>query len=111
MKKKLLAIMALAAGSMFAQTRFSIGVNIGGGYSPAYYAPAYVAPVLPCPGPGYSWIAGYYSDAGYGRRAWVPGYWRAPVVHYGYGAPRFDYRRDERRDFRGNQYGHGIRVR
>jgi len=102
MKKKLLAVMALAAGSMFAQTRFAVGVNIGGGYSLAYYAPGYVAPAPPCPGPGYTWIAGYYSDAGYGRRAWVPGYWSAP---------RYEYRRNDRRDFRRNQYGRSFRGR
>ena len=36
MKTKLLAVMLLAGGSLFAETRFSIGVGIG---TPAYYAP------------------------------------------------------------------------
>jgi len=36
------------------------GVYVGG---PAAYVP-------PCPGPGYQWMAGYYSE-GY----WVPGRW------------------------------------
>ncbi len=38
------------------------GVYVGVG-APAAYMP-------PCPGPGYSWISGYYADGG-----WVPGYW------------------------------------
>jgi len=91
--KKALALALLAGGSMFAQTRFSIGIGIGTP-APRYYAPrAYaVAPVYdpyympPAPGPGYTWIAGYWGP----RRAWVPGYWRAPV--YGrrvYAAPRY----------------------
>jgi hypothetical protein len=54
-----------------------------------------VAYVPPCPGPGYSWAAGYYAG-GY----WVPGRWNfigvrgpAPIV-------RFDYHRDfYHRDF------------
>lgn len=54
-----------------------------------------VAYVPPCPGPGYTWAAGYYAG-GY----WVPGRWNfigvrgpAPVV-------RFDYRHDfDRHDF------------
>ena len=45
MKSKLLvALVLLASGSAFAQTRFSIGIGIGG-HAPGYYAPvpAYVA--------------------------------------------------------------------
>ena len=69
------------------------GVYVGG---PAAYVP-------PCPGPGYSWVAGYYSG-GY----WVPGRWnyigvrdRYPVARY-YG-DRDDHRvyyrdRDDHRD-------------
>jgi len=60
------------------------GVYVGG---QADYVP-------PCPGPGYEWVAGYYSD-GY----WVPGRWafvgyRGPVVRY-YG-DRDDYRQYDR---------------
>lgn len=68
------------------------GVYVGG---PAAYVP-------PCPGPGYQWVAGYYSG-GY----WVPGRWNFvgvrgreyPVARY-YG-DRDDHRyyrdRDDRR--------------
>lgn len=55
------------------------GIYIGAG--PAAYAP-------PCPGPGYSWVAGYWDD-GY----WVPGRW-AYVGGYDrddyYGRPDWD---------------------
>jgi hypothetical protein len=49
--------------------------------------------VPPCPGPGYEWTAGYYSD-GY----WVPGRWAfvgydRPVVRY-YGGDGYYYHRD-----------------
>ncbi len=84
MKKKLLALMLLAGGSLFAQ-RFSIGVGIG---TPGYYAPP--PPVVvyrpPMPAPGYVWIDGYYN--GYG--AWTPGYWGYPPYSGAYWvAPRF----------------------
>lgn len=59
------------------------GIYIGSG--PAAYAP-------PCPGPGYSWVAGYWDD-GY----WVPGRW----------AYMGDYDRDDfyrHRDWDGDRY-------
>jgi len=55
------AILAGAAGLGATSAKAAeIGVYIGG---PSAYVP-------PCPGPGYSWVAGYYAD-GY----WVPGRW------------------------------------
>lgn len=78
MKTKLLVLMLLAGTSLFAHTYFSIGVGIGG---PVYYAPppppvvAYAPPVYP--GPGYSWVAGYWYPAG-PRYAWHAGYWARP---------------------------------
>ena len=46
MKTKLLALMFVAGGSLFAETRFSISI---GGYGPGYYAPppVYYAPARP----------------------------------------------------------------
>ena len=46
MKSKLLVLMLLAGGSLFAESRFSISI---GGYGPGYYAPppTYYAPVRP----------------------------------------------------------------
>jgi hypothetical protein len=94
MKKKLLALALLTGGSMFAQTRFSVGVNVGG-YGQGNYAPAapsygYAAAVPPCPGPDYSWTDGYWSGYG-GQRSWVNGYWARQQ--------RFDNRRYDDRSY------------
>ena len=89
MKTKLLAMMLLAGGSIFAQTRFSIGLGFGtqgGGFYQA--PPAYASNIPPCPGPGYTWVDGFWRND-YGRRTWVAGYWNAPVLTYR-SAPRFD---------------------
>jgi len=48
MKSKLLVLMVLACGSAFAASRFSIGVNIGGGY-PGYYPGGYYVAAPPPP--------------------------------------------------------------
>ena len=50
-----------------------------------------VAYVPPCPGPGYSWVAGYY-DRGY----WVPGRWNFVGYRSRYGYAHYD--RDRRWD-------------
>jgi hypothetical protein len=87
MKKKLMALMLLAGGSMFAATRFSVGVSVGSPsyYTPGYYtAPAYApAYAPPCPGPGYTWSNGA---------------WRAPVVNNFRGERRDFDRNNVRRD-------------
>ncbi len=71
--KKALVTMMILAGGLFAAPAVRVGVGIGFG------APAVVRPV--CPGPGYSWVDGYYANGG-----WVAGYWAPPVVRV---APRF----------------------
>ena len=105
MKTKLLAMMLLAGGSMFAQTRFSVGIGFN------QLAPVYTSNIPPCPGPGYTWVDGYWSR-NYGRPVWVAGYWNAPVFSTGFGfAPRFDngFRGGDRgRDFdRGRGFDRG----
>ncbi len=84
---------------MFAQTRFSIGVGFGSQGAGFYQeGPAYAANIPPCPGPGYTWVDGYWTND-YGREVWVPGFWSAPVFTY-QSAPHFDNRffgRDDRR--------------
>ncbi|MCU1335320.1 MAG: hypothetical protein JWO19_901 [Bryobacterales bacterium] len=100
MKTKLLVLLALASASAFAETRFSIGVNIGGGY-PGYYPgryyvaapppppPVYYAP--PSPGPGFAWVSGYYYPVGR-RYEWRPGYWS----RRGYREDRWEDRHERR---------------
>ena len=100
MKTKLMAGLLLAASGLMAAPRFSIGVGVGvpaGGYgyvAPAPVvvappAPVYAAPVYPAPGPGYTWMSGFWFGEG-PRRVWRPGYWAAP--RYG----RFDHDRFRR---------------
>ena len=51
--------------------------------------------IPPCPGPGYSWVNGYY-DGGY----WVPGYWNyVGSVSYSY-YDRGSYRHYDRDNYR-----------
>ncbi len=84
MKTKLLAMMLLAGGAVFAQPRFSVGI----GFDQA--PPAYASNIPPCPGPGYTWVDGYWSES-YGQPVWIAGYWNAPMftTSFGFG-PSFD---------------------
>jgi hypothetical protein len=97
MKMKLLVLLALFSASAFAETRFSIGVNIGGypGYYPGgYYVAAPPPPppvyyVPPSPGRGYVWVSGFYYPVG-PRYEWRQGYWtRPPRGHVRWVAPRY----------------------
>jgi hypothetical protein len=86
MKTRMLALMLMAGGTVFAQTHFSIGVQVG---RPAVVAPAPFAADAyrpPRPGPGYVWIEGYYDEFG----NWYDGYWELPPYVGAYWvAPRF----------------------
>ena len=112
MKTKLLAMMLLAGGTtMFAQTRFSVGVNVGGvgaGFYQSAPPPNYFVPTRP--GPDYFFVDGYWVRE-HGRRHWVAGYWqRRPFVNR---HRRFDERFDNRfndRDGR-RDYGNDFRGR
>ena len=85
MKTKLIATLLLAGSSLFAGPRIGIGFGVGVG--PAYVAPApvYAAPayVPPCPGPGYTFVDGYWVGAG-AHRVWHAGYWAGPRFEHGY---------------------------
>ena len=90
MKTKLFVMVMLAGGSLFAETHISIGVGIG---TPGYYYAAPPPPVVayapPCPGPGYTWITGYWYPGG-SRYSWHAGYWALPPYAGGYWvAPRY----------------------
>ena len=125
-KLKLLAVALIAGGTMFAQTRLSIGVGVGG-YGPGYYPPPAYAEqyVPPCPGPDYTWVDGYWTPQG-GRNVWIGGFWRAPYVTGYRVAPRYiapryynsyrGYDRDDRgrgwdRDDRGRGFNRGYENR
>ena len=95
MKTKLLGLLLIAGGSLFAESHFSIGIGIGG-YAPAYgyYAPPPPPPppaayYAAAPGPGYSWVGGHWYPAG-PRYAWHAGYWaRPPYARAYWVAPRY----------------------
>src|SRR5689334_226733 len=72
MKTKLLALILMAGGSMFAQSRFSVGVSIGSGPGPVYYRPAPVA--MRAYRPGFVWVEGHMIRTRFGRE-WIPGHW------------------------------------
>jgi hypothetical protein len=93
MKTKLMILAFLAAGSLLAQPRFYAGVRFG--YAPAPVAvvaapPAPLVSYMPAaPGPGYSWVSGYWHPAG-PRYAWHAGYWARPAfVGARWYAPRY----------------------
>src|SRR5882762_7439402 len=112
MKTKL-AVMFLAGSSLFAATHISIGVGLGG-YGGGYYAPPPppVAYAPPCPGPGYSWVNGYW-DSVASRRSWRPGYWARPQYGNAYRAEhrydrnRYEENRHEENRYEGNRHGYG----
>jgi len=96
MKTKLLILLLVVAASAFAGPRVFFGVGAGYpyyGYAHApwgYYAtPAPAAAYLAYPGPGYSWVGGYWYPYG-ARYSWRPGYWaRPPYVGARWTAPRY----------------------
>jgi len=79
MKSKLLALVLLAGGTLFAGPRVFVGV--GGVVAPPLPAPVVSYYVPPAPGPGYAWVAGYHYQVG-PRYAWRAGYW-APRPYVG----------------------------
>ena len=87
MKGRLIAVMLMAGGALFAETHVAIGVSIG---RPAPVVVPVPVPANayrpPCPGPGYVWVGGYYDEFG----NWYGGYWTLPPHAGAYWvAPRF----------------------
>ena len=104
MKTKLLAVMLLVGGSLFAQTRFSVGVGFGGQGDGSYLAPpSYADDIPPCPGPDYYWVDGYWSPD-HGRNTWVAGSWNKQPFSV---APPFDDRFNDRDNGRGFTHSFG----
>jgi YXWGXW repeat-containing protein len=68
MKKKILAGLLLAGGTMFASPHIGFGISIGAP-APVVVAPPIVAAVPPCPGPGYVFVNGYWQLPA-GRVVW-----------------------------------------
>ena len=93
MKTKFLVGMLLAASSLFAAPRVSIGIGLGYPYvAPppvVVYEPAY--PVYAPPYPGYGYGYSYYAGP---RRVWHGGYWARPYGrgYYGRGYRYNSYR-------------------
>jgi hypothetical protein len=93
MKFRTLALMILTGSAAFAAPRVFVGFSVG--YAPvpvqavAPPPPPVVAYVPPAPGPGCSWVAGYYAPVG-PRWVWHGGYWaRPPYPHAYWAAPRY----------------------
>lgn len=87
MLKKLLPILLLAGGSLFA-AEFSIGVRFGPPPPPrvVYYRPVR-------PGPRYVWVSGYWYPDRH-RYRWHDGYWARPPRHRAvWVAPRYERER------------------
>jgi hypothetical protein len=81
--KKLLAALILTAGIGFGQ--FSVGVHIGEPPRPRVIR---IRPMSP--GPGYSWVDGYWYPVGR-RYTWHEGYWtRPPYEGSQWSAPRYE---------------------
>lgn len=79
MKTKLLAMMLLASGTLFADTNFYFGIGIGsprpGRYAVRPPPPPPVRVVVPrSPGRNMVWVPGYWVWTG-NRYAWRDGYW------------------------------------
>ena len=83
MKKILVALILLAAGSVCGQV--SIGIRIG---PPP--PPRVVRVLPPSPGPEFVWVEGYWYPVG-NHYKWHDGYWTRPIYpSYRWVAPRYE---------------------
>jgi WXXGXW repeat (2 copies) len=94
MKKSLLALMFLAASSSLFAAHVAVGIGVGVGPAYGYYAappppPPAAAYYPPSPGPGFSFVPGYYYPVG-SRFVWRAGYWaRPPYAGAAWVGPRY----------------------
>lgn len=89
MKTKLLTLVLLAGGSLFAETHWSIRLGHGMPYCYPPTPPPVVVYTPPCPGPEYTWIPGDYYPVG-ARFNWHAGFWsRPPFAGAFWVAPRY----------------------
>jgi len=108
MNFKLLTLILIAGSSAFAESHWSVRLNVGG-YGPAYYAPPPVAVVEYPVGPRYTWTTGYWT-----RRPYPGAYWVAPryYQHRYYRGYWGRHERWEREQWRRHEaYEHGFRNR
>ena len=111
----LLCFFLLAGASLFADTRISVGVAFGHPgywyYPPpppvgVYYVPAPTVIYVPAyPGPGYTWVEGYWHRRG-PRYHWRNGYWDRPahrVKYLKWKKPRH-WKERGRSDYRNHRY-------
>ena len=95
MKTKLLVFLMLAGSSLVAGPRFYVGFGVAPPPVAVYAPPPapYYHTAPPCPGPGYTWVGGYWYPVRH-RYYWRTGYWaRPPYVGARWIAPRYYGRR------------------
>lgn len=100
MKHKLMVLMLLTTGAVFAQV--SVGIRIG-----APPAPRVVRVVPRSPGNGYTFIAGYWYPVG-NHYKWHDGYWTRPAYE---GARWVAPHHDGERFYEGSWEGDRGRIR
>jgi len=91
MRTKVIILFLLASAVAMAGPRGFFGVGVGfpyyayaATYPVGYYAgPVPYAAYAPYPGPGYTWIGGYWYPYG-PRWVWRPGYWARPPYRGAY---------------------------
>ena len=95
--KRLIGVMLLAGSALFAAPRISVGIGVG---APVYAPPAAVAVQPPSPGPGYTWVDGYWANG-----AWIAGYWAPPAYYAAPAYPVYRHDRDwDRAHFRRDEH-------
>ena len=102
------ALSAFTAANTQAGDRFSLGVNLGGGYPVYQPAPVVVNPYPTVYAPNYGYGSGYGSGYGYAAPTYVAPRYVAPSVGFGYS--NWDNNRNYGRPYNGyNNFNSGYR--